>query len=65
MTLLGFKTILHKKCRSGKNSEGTFLAMSSKTKINFKKSELLVQNINNSECFGVKIVKIYPEMTSK
>jgi hypothetical protein len=23
MTLLGFKTILHKKCRSGKNSEGS------------------------------------------
>jgi hypothetical protein len=22
MTLVGFKTILHKKCRSGKNSEG-------------------------------------------
>jgi hypothetical protein len=22
MTLLGFKTILHKKCRFGKNSEG-------------------------------------------
>jgi hypothetical protein len=22
------------------------------------------QNINNSECFGVKFVKIYPEMTS-
>jgi hypothetical protein len=22
MTLLGFKTILHKKCKSGKNSEG-------------------------------------------
>jgi hypothetical protein len=22
MTLLGFKTILHKKCRSGKNPEG-------------------------------------------
>jgi hypothetical protein len=22
MILLGFKTILHKKCRSGKNSEG-------------------------------------------
>ena len=22
MTLLGFKTILHKRCRSGKNSEG-------------------------------------------
>jgi hypothetical protein len=22
MTLLGFKAILHKKCRSGKNSEG-------------------------------------------
>ena len=21
------------------------------------------QNINNSECFGVKFVKIYPEMT--
>jgi hypothetical protein len=32
MTLLGFKTILHKKCRSGKNSE------SSKMKTNFKKS---------------------------
>jgi hypothetical protein len=23
MTLLGFKTILNKKCRSGKNSEGS------------------------------------------
>jgi hypothetical protein len=23
------------------------------------------QNIDNSECFGVKYVKIYPEMTSK
>ena len=23
------------------------------------------QNINNSECFGVKFVKIYPEMTSQ
>ena len=23
------------------------------------------QNINNSECFGVKIVKIYAEMTSQ
>ena len=23
------------------------------------------QNINNSECFGVKYVKIYPEMTSQ
>ena len=22
-------------------------------------------NINNSECFGVKFVKIYPEMTSQ
>jgi hypothetical protein len=22
------------------------------------------QNINNSECFGVTFVKIYPEMTS-
>ena len=22
------------------------------------------QNIDNSECFGVKFVKIYPEMTS-
>ena len=37
MTLLGFKTILHKKCRSGKK----FLdagPMSSKMKTNFKKS---------------------------
>ena len=23
------------------------------------------QNINNFECFGVKFVKIYPEMTSQ
>ena len=23
------------------------------------------QNIYNSECFGVKLVKIYPEMTSQ
>jgi hypothetical protein len=23
------------------------------------------QNIDNSECFGVKFVKIYPEMTSR
>ena len=23
------------------------------------------QNINNSKCFGVKFVKIYPEMTSQ
>ena len=23
------------------------------------------QNINNSECFGVKFVKFYPEMTSQ
>jgi hypothetical protein len=23
------------------------------------------QNIDNSECFGVKCVKIYPEMTSQ
>jgi hypothetical protein len=23
------------------------------------------QNIHNSECFGVKYVKIYPEMTSQ
>ena len=45
MTLLGFKTILHKKCRSGKNSEGPAenswvleLCMSSKMKTNFKKS---------------------------
>ena len=23
------------------------------------------QNIDNSECFGIKFVKIYPEMTSR
>jgi hypothetical protein len=46
MTLLGFKTILHKKCRSGKNSEGPAEnswvldpCMSSKMKTNFKKSD--------------------------
>ena len=39
MTLLGSKTILHKKCRSGKNSEGP---MSSKMKSNFKKSALML-----------------------
>jgi hypothetical protein len=61
MTLLGFKTILHKKCRSGKNSEGPaenswlldlFSAgpMSSKMKTNFKKSgDYLFENkINKS-----------------
>jgi hypothetical protein len=36
MTLLGFKTILHKKCRSGKNSEGPAENFS-KMKTNFKK----------------------------
>ena len=47
MTLLGFKTILHKKCRFGKKSEGSsrkFLGavpMSSKMKTNFKKSAML------------------------
>jgi hypothetical protein len=45
MTLLGFRTILHKKCRSGKNSEGPAetswtYAMSSKMKTNFKKSDI-------------------------
>jgi hypothetical protein len=39
MTLLGFKTILHKKCRSGKNSEGP-AENSSKMKTNFKKSDI-------------------------
>ena len=46
MTLFGFKTILHKKCRSGKNSEGPAenswvldLCLSSKMKTNFKKSD--------------------------
>jgi hypothetical protein len=44
MTLLGFKTILHKKCRSGKNSEGpaenSWLLdpCPAKMKTNFKKS---------------------------
>jgi hypothetical protein len=39
MTLLGFKTILHKKCRSGKNSEGPAENFS-KMKTNFKKSDI-------------------------
>ena len=38
MTLLGFKTILHKKCRSDKNSEGP--AENYKMKTNFKKSDI-------------------------
>ena len=45
MRLLGFKTILHKKCRSGKNSEGpaenSWVLMSSKMKTNFKKSVIV------------------------
>ena len=32
------------------------------TRIN---EQLYKQNIDNSECFGVKLVKIYPEMTSQ
>jgi hypothetical protein len=53
MTLLGFKTILHKKCRSGKNSEGpaeNSWLLSSKMKTNFKKSgDYLFENkINKS-----------------
>jgi hypothetical protein len=39
MTLLGFKTILYKKCRSGKNSEGP---AENSWKTNFKKSALVV-----------------------
>ena len=27
--------------------------------------QLIKQNIENSQCFGVKYVKIYPEMTSQ
>jgi hypothetical protein len=27
--------------------------------------QINIQNIDNSECFGVKFVKIYPEMTSQ
>ena len=30
-----------------------------------KKNVCIRQNIDNSECFGVKYVKIYPEMTSQ
>jgi hypothetical protein len=45
MRLLGFKTILHKKCRAGKNSEGpaenSWVLMSSKMKTNFKKSVIV------------------------
>ena len=28
-------------------------------------AQISKQNIDNSECFGVKFVKIYPEMTSQ
>ena len=27
--------------------------------------QINIQNIDNSECFGLKYVKIYPEMTSQ
>jgi hypothetical protein len=27
--------------------------------------QINIQNIDNSECFGVKFVKTYPEMTSQ
>ena len=27
--------------------------------------QINIQNIDNSECFAVKFVKIYPEMTSQ
>ena len=43
MILLGFKTILHKKCRFGKNSEGpaeNSWVLSSRMKTNFKKSAI-------------------------
>jgi hypothetical protein len=31
----------------------------------YKHEQINKQNIDNSECFGVKYVKIYPEMTSQ
>ena len=50
MTLLGFKTILHKKCRSGKNLEGpaeNSWVLSSKMKTNFKKSATHISNFDD------------------
>jgi hypothetical protein len=76
MTLLGFKTILHKKCRSGKNSEGpaeNSWVLSSKMKTNFKKSAIIDQNrdklkkdnimdIKCSETFGTFHTRITTRM---
>ena len=35
------------------------------TKKNPHNEQINKQNIDNFECFGVKFVKIYPEMTSQ
>ena len=42
-----------------------FKLCTNKTYHSYKHNEQInKQNIDNSECFGVKFVKIYPEMTS-
>jgi hypothetical protein len=35
------------------------------TKYSHHNEQINKQNIDNFECFGVKFVKIYPEMTSQ
>jgi hypothetical protein len=46
-----------------KNEDQTKYSHLSKVLENVKKNPK--QNIENFECFGVKFVKIYPEMTSQ
>ena len=64
MTLLGFKTILHKECRCGKYSEGPaekFLGagpISSKMKTNFKKSDNQYFPESSSIC-NIGITRIF------
>ena len=59
MTLLGFKTILHKKCRSGKNSEGpsenswTYVQQNEN---NFKKS--VIGKYCVLKCINIELHKI-------
>ena len=53
MTLLGFKTILHKKCRSGKNSEAP-----AEMKTNFKKSA----RVGRSELIFFSLLSVKPEI---
>jgi hypothetical protein len=45
--------------------EMAHVTISNKNRSYKNNEQISKQNINNSECFGVKFVKIYPEMTSQ